>query len=219
MASFGSAAMDIFFNTVREGGYILCVEGAVSTRDNGIYNIIGYHDGRAVTGLEAVLAASGNAEHVVAVGACACYGGPSAAPPNPSGSKSVYDVLEGKAIRMPACPCSGDWIASLLVSLIENKPVELDSQNRPVYLYGITIHDRCERRSFFEKGIFAQRLGDQGCMLRLGCRGPSTKAPCPITRWNDFINWPVGNNTPCIGCAKPQFPEFNFFTREGSEDE
>jgi hydrogenase small subunit len=219
MANFGSHAMDIFFDTIREGGYILCIEGAVSTADNGIYNIIGYYNGRLVTGLEAVQEASKNASHIIAVGTCASYGGPSAAPPNPSGSKSVYDVLGSRVIRMPACPCNGDWIASLIVSLVENKPVELDSSKRPLYLYGFTIHDRCERRAFFDKGIFAKRLGDPWCMFNLGCRGPSTKAPCPVTRWNDFINWPVGSNSPCIGCAKPDFPDFNFFTREGLEDE
>lgn len=219
MAAYGDEAMDILFATIEEGGYILCVEGAVSTAENGRYNIIGYHNGRSITGLEAVKLSASRANHVVAVGNCACYGGPSATPPNPSGSKSVYDIIGNKVIRMPCSPCEGEWIASLLSYLADGKSVELDTSNRPLYLYGFTIHDKCERRILFEKNIFAQKLGDQGCMFKLGCKGPTTKAPCPVTRWNDYINWPVGCNTPCIGCGKPDFPAEPFFKQGGVQNE
>ena len=73
--------------------------------------------------------------------------------------------------------------------------------------YSQTIHDRCERRSFFDKGVFAKKLGDGGCMFKLGCRGPVTPIDCPIRKWNGRVNWPVGSNTPCIGCAQFGFPD------------
>lgn len=219
MVPYGSKAMDVFFNTIEEGNYILAIEGAISTKDNGIYNIIGFHNGRPITGLEAAALAAKNAHSIISVGACASHGGPSAAPPNLSGSKSVFEVLGNRVIRMPGCPCQGDWIASLLIAICLNKNIELDSLNRPVYLYGVTIHDRCTRRSFFDNNIFATKLGEQTCMLKLGCKGPVTKAPCPITRWNGYINWPVGDNTPCIGCAAPDFP-LNFLdSKEGISNE
>jgi len=44
-------------------------------------------------------------------------------------------------------------------------------------------------------------------MFKLGCRGPVTKADCPTRKWNEYVNWPVGDNTPCIGCAQAFFPD------------
>lgn len=73
--------------------------------------------------------------------------------------------------------------------------------------YGSTIHDNCPRRSYFDKGIYAKKLGDKECMFKLGCRGPVTRTDCPIRRWNDRLNWPIGDNTPCIGCAHSGFPD------------
>ena len=80
--------------------------------------------------------------------------------------------------------------------------------NRPILFYGVTIHDRCPRRSFFDNGIFAKKLGEQTCMFKLGCRGPVTRTDCPTRKWNGNVkNWPIGNNTPCIGCANYAFPD------------
>lgn len=71
----------------------------------------------------------------------------------------------------------------------------------------MTIHDMCPRRSYFEKGIFATKLGEETCMIKLGCKGPKTKTDCPTRQWNGHVNWPIGNNTPCIGCAHSDFPD------------
>ena len=68
-------------------------------------------------------------------------------------------------------------------------------------------HDRCERRSLFEQGIFAKKLGDEGCMFKIGCRGPVTPTDCPVRKWNQHVNWPIGGSTPCIGCAQFGFPD------------
>lgn len=209
---YGNYAMDLFFKTINEGNYILVIEGAVSTRDNGVYNIIGYHNGKPITGLEAAKIAGENAEYIIAAGTCASFGGVSAAPPNLSNSVPVSDILGNKVIRMPTCPVSGDWMSSLILNLIDGKKIDYDSLNRPIYLYGITIHDNCPRRSYFDKKIFAKHIGEITCMFKLGCKGPVTKTPCPVTRWNGFINWPVGANTPCIGCANSDFPNKDFFT-------
>ena len=58
IASEGSEAMDQLFDMIGNE-YILAVEGAVSRRDNGLYHIIGRHEGKEVTGLEAAIRAGG----------------------------------------------------------------------------------------------------------------------------------------------------------------
>lgn len=206
MAEEGQEAFEKFLQTL-ETDFILIVEGAVATKDNGLYNCIARYNGRLITGMEAVAMAGQRAKYVLAVGSCASYRGPSAANPNPSLSKSVYDFLDREVIRVPGCPSHPKWIIGTLAHIISFGKPELDEENRPVLFYGVTIHDRCERRSYFDKGIFAQKLGDKECMFKLGCRGPITKAPCPMTRWNNSENWPVGDNTPCIGCARNGFPD------------
>lgn len=205
IACEGERAMDVLFGA--EEGFILAVEGAVSLKENGAYQIIGKWQGREITGLEAVTTLGPKASHVIAVGACASHGGISAGNPNPSQSVSVQSVLNRKVICLPGCPCHPEWFLSTLEYLVDYGEPELDDLGRPVFLYGITIHQRCERRSYFDSGIFAQHPGEPECMIRIGCKGPDTPIDCPIRKWNDRVNWPVQANTPCIGCAQFGFPD------------
>lgn len=206
MAEQGEAAYQRFLDTLNTE-FILVVEGAVSLKDGGVYNIIARHNGNSVTGAEAVKLAGEKAKHVLAVGTCASYGGPSAARPNPSESISVSEYLNRKVINVPGCPCHPDWIMGTVADLILFGDIELDRDNRPLIFYGVTIHDYCPRRSFFDNRIFADSLGDKECMFRLGCRGPVTRTDCPTRQWNVNRNWPIGDNTPCIGCAQKGFPD------------
>lgn len=202
----GEQAMDVLFNQLDQE-FILAVEGAVATKNNGSYQIIGKWRGREITGLEAVRVLGEKASHVIAVGACASHGGVSAGSPNPSQCISVQAALNRKVINLPGCPCHPDWFLSTLEYLLVYGEPPLDEQGRPVFLYGITIHQRCERRSYFDSGVFATKLGEPTCMFRLGCRGPVTPIDCPIRKWNDRVSWPVQANTPCIGCAQFGFPD------------
>ncbi|MGQ9498468.1 MAG: hydrogenase small subunit, partial [Desulfotomaculales bacterium] len=61
---------------------------------------------------------------------------------------------------------------------------------------------------YFESGIFAAKPGEPWCMYKIGCKGPVTHADCPVRHWSgEHVNWPVGSNTPCIGCTSPEFPD------------
>jgi len=218
----GQKAMDQLFS-VLGSDFILAVEGAVSTKDDGIYNIIGKYQGQPVTAYEAIKRLGEAASHVIAVGTCASDGGVSAARPNPVGCVSVQSVLQRKVIKLPGCPCNPDWFLGTLAPVLQFGEPELDTTGRPTLFYGITIHDRCPRRSYFDKGIFAEKLGDPTCMFKLGCRGPVTRTDCPIRRWNERVNWPIGDNAPCIGCAQFGFPDkmepfisFNITRGEGT---
>lgn len=206
MAAEGNAAMRKL-KAVLETPYILAVEGAVATANNGYYTVIGQMDGTPLTGFAAVRMLGERARHVLAVGACASHGGVSAAAPNPAGCVGVRSVLSRKVIELPGCPCHPDWFTGTLAHLLLYGEPELDGQNRPLMFYSRTIHDRCERRSLFERGIFASKPGDEGCMFKIGCRGPVTRIDCPVRRWNQRINWPIGSNAPCIGCAQFGFPD------------
>lgn len=206
MAAEGEFAFEQFLQTL-DTEFILLVDGAVSAKDNGFYNIIANYKGKPVTALEAIKTAGEKAKYVLSVGTCASYGGISAAKPNPSGSKSVQDILERLVIKLPGCPCHPDWVVGTIAHLVGYGMPELDKEGRPLLFYGVTIHDSCTRRGFFDKGIFAEKFGDEGCMFKIGCRGPITKTDCPRRKWNGYVNWPIGDNTNCIGCAQPYFPD------------
>jgi hydrogenase small subunit len=115
--------------------------------------------------------------------------------------------LKRKVIKLPGCPCHPDWFLGTLAHLLLYGQPLLDEFDRPLMFYGTLIHDLCPRRSFFEKGIFAEKLGEKTCMFKLGCRGPVTRVDCPVRQWNDYVNWPIGDDTPCIGCAQFGFPD------------
>lgn len=206
MASEGEAAFKIFLDTLNTE-FILLVDGAVSTKENGMYNIVANYNGKPVTALEAVKLAGEKAKYVLAVGTCAAFGGISAARPNPSLSKRVSEVLNREVINLPGCPCHPDWVVGTLAQLTAFGKPQLDSENRPVLFYGTTIHDNCTRRGFFDRRIFAKKFGEEGCMFKLGCRGPVTRTDCPRRKWNGYVNWPIGDNTNCIGCANSRFPD------------
>lgn len=206
MAAEGNAAFKQFLDTL-DTEFILVVEGAVSTKDNGLYNIIANYNGKRITAMEAVQMAGEKAKYIVAVGTCASYGGSSAAKPNPSGSISVSEFLDKEVIRVPGCPSHPDWAIGTIANIVAFGKPALDEKNRPIIFYGITIHDRCTRRSYFENEIFAKKLGEPECMFKLGCRGPVTRTDCPVRQWNGYVNWPIEDNTPCIGCAQETFPD------------
>lgn len=206
MAAEGQAAMEMLFG-MAGGDYILAVEGAVSTKDHGLYNIIGTWKGKPFTAYEAIKTFGEQAACVIAVGTCASDGGISAARPNPGECVGVQELLDRKVIKLPGCPCHPDWFLGTLAYFILFGEPAMDTRQRPLMFYSTLIHDLCPRRPYFDQGIFASELGEKTCMFKLGCRGPVTRVDCPIRKWNDRVNWPIGDDSPCIGCAMFGFPD------------
>ncbi len=210
MAAHGSQAIEVLekIRLERSGEYILVVEGTVPTAAGGRYAFIGLRDGKPWTALDAVVELAAGAKHVVAVGSCATWGLPYGAHPNPTGSKPVSAVVDRPVINVPGCPAHPDWITGTLAHLVWYGVPELDAENRPVVFYGETIHNLCQRRHYFESGLFARKIGEPWCLYKIGCKGPVTYADCPSRQWcGEHLNWPVGANTPCTGCASPEFLE------------
>lgn len=205
----GELAVKALMDTLTKdsGKFWLIVEGAVMTADNGRVNEIFMRNGEPVTGLAALLELAPKAKYIIAVGGCACYGGPAAAHPNPGRAKGVWDVVKQRVINVPGCPANPDWMTGTFAHLLFYGIPELDAYNRPKMFFGKTIHDLCHRRKQFEDGIFADYPGGDGCLYKVGCKGPVTHADCPTRQWNGYVNWPVKAGTPCIGCASPHFPD------------
>lgn len=209
MAASGYQAEEVLEDTIRkhEGNFICVVEGAISTKDNGIYCQIG---GR--TALEIVKDVVPRAKAVVAIGTCAAFGGVQAAKPNPTGAVGLKDVIKGRPIiNIPGCPPNpNNFIAAVIQLLTFGRPPELDNIGRPKFAYGRKIHDHCERRSHFDEGRFVERFGDPGhkkgyCLYKVGCKGPVTYSNCPVERFCNIGAWPVGVGHGCIGCTEPNF--------------
>lgn len=205
----GDLAVKAIMDTVTQeaGKFWLIIEGSVMTADNGRFNEVFMRNGQMVTGLAALQEFAPKAKHIIAVGGCACYGGPAAAHPNPGGAKGVWDVVKQQVINVPGCPAHPDWMTGTFTHLLFYGMPELDAYHRPTMFFGKTIHDLCNRRQQFEDGNFAAFPGDDGCLYKVGCKGPVTHADCPTREWNNYVNWPVKAGIPCIGCASPHFPD------------
>lgn len=216
MAAQGEDALQILFAAAEQykGEFTLVVEGAIPTKDDGLYCVIAQTPTHRITALEAVQWLGSLAKHVVAVGTCASFGGPTSAEPNITSSVGVSAVLTREVIHVSGCPVNPDWFVGTLAHLMMYGMPELDELGRPALFFENTVHRHCQRRSYFDKKDYAEQLGDEKCMFSLGCMGPRTHADCPYRQWINYVNWPVRANTPCIGCTTPNFPDGSapFFT-------
>jgi len=216
-AAQGELAMKAVYDVVEKyaGQYVLCVEGSVQVKENGDYCIIGELDGKPVTMLKAVQDVGSKAAAIVSIGTCSAYGGLPAADPNPSDSRSVSEIVKGKPIiNVPGCPPHPDWMVGTLAHYLLFKEVpELDSAGRPKMFYGRIIHDNCQRRQYFDNGIFAKNFGEMGCMLELGCKGPIAHCDSTTRLWNGGVNWCVKCGGVCLACTEPEFPNWPIYER------
>ena len=168
---------------------------------------------------------------VIALGTCAAYGGIPAAKPNPTGARSVTDILtdtkwlnskynnslttselrtllrnmKKKIINIPGCPPHPDWFVGTVVYILTyGERPRVDSLYRPIDYYGQRLCDSCPR---FSTPI--------GCLKMIGCKGMRTKADCSYRYWNkepDYSgtgNYCPNSGSPCLGCVTPYFWDRN----------
>lgn len=203
MAASGYAADNALEETIKEGGYVLVVEGSAPSADKR-FCMIG---GRPF--MDTLQEAAKNAAAIMAVGACSAYGGIPGA--TPSKGIGMDKALPGKTvINIPTCPAHPDHMAgALLYLLITGKAPELDSLGRPKMYFKDTIHDNCRRRAHFDAGRFLSDWNDfkqkDWCMFQKGCKGPLTTIDCPVRRWNNGISFCIDCGGVCMGCAEPGF--------------
>jgi hydrogenase small subunit len=188
------------------GQYLVVVDGSIPLGHPGYSTIAG------VSNLQILEETAKGAAAVVAVGTCAAFGGLPKAAPNPTGAVPVQAIVKDKpVINVSGCPPVPVVITGVLAHYITfNALPELDASHRPKAFFGQSIHDRCYRRPFYDKGLFARSFDDAGakagwCLYRLGCKGPMTYNACATLRWNGGTSWPVGSGHPCLGCAESDF--------------
>jgi hydrogenase small subunit len=140
--------------------------------------------------------------------------------PNPTGAVPVSAVVRDKpVINVSGCPPLPMVITGVLAHYLTfGKLPELDEYGRPLAFFGQSIHDRCYRRPFYDKGLFAETFDDEGakkgwCLYRLGCKGPMAYNACATMKWNGGTSWPIESGHPCLGCSEPDFWDAGGFYR------
>ncbi|MBF0310389.1 MAG: hydrogenase small subunit [Magnetococcales bacterium] len=191
---------------VDKGRYLLLVDGSVPLGNPGYSTIAGV-DNRTMLAQAAAGAAA-----VIAVGTCAAFGGLPMAAPNPTGAVPVSALIHDKPlINIPGCPPIPAVIVAVLAHFLTfGRLPELDSQHRPRAFYGESVHDRCYRRPFYDRGLFAESFDDEGarqgwCLFKLGCKGPTTFNACATLKWNGGVSFPIQSGHGCLGCSEAKF--------------
>jgi hydrogenase small subunit len=159
------------------------------------------------------------AKAVVAVGTCAAFGGIPAAEGNVTTAGSVRAFMqkngipiEGRLVNCPGCPSHPQSILGTLAYVIsKGYPKVNDILLTPDMFFKHSVHDECPRFHYWEKEVFAEKFGDDGCLFKLGCLGPLSHTHCPRSQWNSGVNWCVRAAAPCIGCTSESFTKHRDF--------
>lgn len=190
-----------------KGKYIVIVDGSVPTKDGGVYSMIA---GR--TNLDILAETIEHAFAVIAVGTCAAFGGLPYARPNPTGAVPISDLVGDKPlINIPGCPPVPEAMTGTIAHILAFGALpELDAKHRPLAFFGNSIHDRCYRRSFYERGLFAKSFDDEGarkgwCLYEVGCKGPIAYNACATMKWNGGVSFPIQSGHSCFACGSPNF--------------
>lgn len=193
--------------------YVLVVEGSVCDDD---FTHIGGKSTKSI-----LSEAAEKAKVVIAYGSCSSWGGISAAKPNPTNGKPIADVVKNTPIiRVPGCPPIAEVMTGVIAHIITFGTLpELDHLDRPKEFFRHRIHDKCNRRAYFDAGLFVESFDDIGakqgyCLYKVGCKGPTTYSSCAEMRWNGGTSYPIQSGNPCIGCTEKDFWDNGpFFTR------
>lgn len=164
------------------------------------------------------------AQHVIAVGNCAAYGGITTAGGNPGdacglqyhGEKQsglLGSDFTGKAglpvVNIAGCPTHPNWVSETLQQLAidDFDDNDMDSLARPRSYTDHLVHHGCPRNEFYEYKASAEKVSDLGCMMEnLGCLGTQAHADCNIRLWNGEGSCLRGGYA-CINCTHPTFEE------------
>jgi hydrogenase small subunit len=217
-----------FWHAAAEGRlepFVLVLEGSVPNekiKKEGYWAAMGTDPdtGQPITTNEWIDRLAPKATAVIAAGTCATYGGIHAMEGNPTGAMGLADYLgwnwRSKAglpiVNVPGCPVQPDNMMETLLYLLYQVAglaplIPLDNELRPTWLFGKTVHEGCDRGSYYEQGDFAHEYGSPKCLVKIGCWGPVVN--CNVTKrgWMDGIGGCPNVGGICIGCTMPGFPD------------
>jgi hydrogenase small subunit len=205
--------------------FVLVVEGSIPNeriKKEGYWAALGTDSktGQPITTCEWIDRLAPKALAVVACGTCATYGGIHAMAGNPTGCMGLADYLgwdwKSKAglpiVNVPGCPVQPDNFMETVLYLLYQVSglapmIPLDEQLRPRWLFGMTVHEGCDRAGFYEMGDFAEHYGSHKCIVKLGCWGPVVNCNVPKRGWMAVIGGCPNVGGICIGCTMPGFPD------------
>jgi hydrogenase small subunit len=205
--------------------FLLVIEGSIPNeriKDEGYWAAMGTDraTGQPITTCEWIDRLAPKAWAVMAVGTCATYGGIHAMQGNPTGAMGLSDYLgpdfrsKGGVpiVAVPGCPTQPDNLTETLLYLIYQSAgrapmIPLDDGLRPVWLFGETVHEGCDRGGYYEQAQFAEAYGERSCIVKLGCWGPVVQCNVGKRGWMGGVGGCPNVGGICIGCTMPGFPD------------
>ena len=204
--------------------HALCIEGAVlrGPEGSGRFHMLA---GTQEPMLQWIERLSGVAQHVVAVGSCAAFGGITAGGMNPTdacGLQYEGDQAGGllgaawrsaaglPVINIAGCPTHPGWVIETLAALAAQGGVPasaLDTLGRPRAYTDHLAHHGCSRNEYYEYKASAGKPSDLGCLMEhMGCKATQAHADCNLRLWNGEGSCTRAGYA-CISCTEPGFEE------------
>jgi hydrogenase small subunit len=206
-AAQGEQCMQTIDKLVSEGDYVLVLEGAIPL---GMPEscVVG---GKPITSL--LPEVMRKAKAIVAAGTCSSFGGIPAAEGNLTAAAGAREFMnreqipvEKRLINCPGCPVHPESIVTILAYLsAKGSPAVNPDLLTPNMLYSHSVHEDCPRFHYWEKEMYAEKFGDEGCLFKLGCLGPLSHTTCPRRQWNSGVNWCIRAGAPCTACTSEHF--------------
>jgi ferredoxin hydrogenase small subunit len=201
----------------------LCIEGALlrGPHGTGRFHMLA---GTGIPMTHWVQQLAAQANHVVAVGSCAAWGGVTAAGDNLTDACGLQYLdatpggLLGAAFRsrsglpvinIAGCPTHPSWVLDSLMALAADgfTEADLDTLGRPRFYADQLVHHGCTRNEYYEYKASAEKPSDLGCMMEhMGCKGTQVHADCNTRLWNGEGSCTRAGYA-CIACTEPGFQE------------
>ncbi len=208
---------------------VLCLEGAVmrGPQGTGLFHVLAGTGTPMMTWIERLAKV---AQHVVAIGSCAAWGGFSRTPQDDTPAKHqtqaeglqyVDDAKGGllgadfraqaglPVINISGCPVHPSWVTDTLMGLANQSldSHDLDGLQRPRFYADQLVHHGCTRNEYYEFKASAEKPSDLGCMMEhMGCKGTQAHADCNTRLWNGEGSCTRGGYA-CISCTEPGFQQ------------
>ena len=208
MAAAGHQAEEALHAAMKanDGKYICVIEGAIPTKDDGIYCMIGGKTALSIVERGRREGRRHRRDRLVRL-----VGRHPLRRPQPDRrdrrAHGPQGQDRGHPARLPGEPLHLPRHRAAVRRRSARCPRSTTRAGRQ-FAYGRTIHEHCPRRAHFDAGRFVQQFGDEGhrqgyCLYKTGCKGPATHASCSTLHFGEVTDaWPIGLGHPCFGCTE-----------------